>query len=167
VPVACGIAWCSPWAAVFPFQPPPELALLGSAGSAVLHCGPTPPLRTCPPCGFAPSRPALPYRQGQRRSPGSRACCFLACPGSQTTADSSCPRAYGQADVAFPVSYQVGFSIFLFEAQYPGHQCPCLRFDSHLTVTAAKLGVRMVRYSFPIGLFHPLQHAGLSRRTTD
>lgn len=23
----------------------------------------------------------------------------------------------------------------------------------------------MVRYSFPVGLFHPLQHAGLSRRS--
>ena len=58
------------------------------------------------------------------------------------------------------VTYQVGISIYLFEAQYPAHQCPCLRFDGHLAVTAAKLGVRMVRYSFPVGLFHPLQHAG-------
>src|SRR5262249_38526429 len=66
-----------------------------------------------------------------------------------------------------PVTYQVGISIYLFEAQYPAHQCPCLRFSRHLTVAAAKLGVRMVRYSFPIGLFHPLRHAGLSRRTSD
>jgi hypothetical protein len=60
---------------------------------------------------------------------------------------------------------QVGISIYIFEAQYPAHQCPCLRFDGHLAITAAKLGVRMVRYSFPAGLFHSLQHAGLSRRT--
>jgi hypothetical protein len=46
-------------------------------------------------------------------------------------------------------TYQVGISFYLFEAQYPAHQCPCLRFDSHLTMTTAKLGVRMVRYSFP------------------
>jgi hypothetical protein len=45
-------------------------------------------------------------------------------------------------------------------------QCPCLRFDGHLAITATKLGVRMVRYSFPVGLFHPLRHAGLSRRTS-
>jgi hypothetical protein len=35
----------------------------------------------------------------------------------------------------------------------------------YLTVRAAKLDVRMVCYSFPTGLFHSLQHAGLSRRT--
>jgi hypothetical protein len=63
------------------------------------------------------------------------------------------------------VTYQVGISIYLYEAQYPAHQCPCLRFDGHLAIAAAKLGVRMVRYSFPAGLFHPLRHAGLSRRT--
>jgi hypothetical protein len=56
-------------------------------------------------------------------------------------------------------TYQVGISIYLFEAQYPAHQCPCLRFDGHLAITAAKLGVRMVRYSFPVGLFHPLLQA--------
>jgi hypothetical protein len=32
-------------------------------------------------------------------------------------------------------------------------------------VTAATLGVRMVRYSFPVPLFHRRSHAGLSRRT--
>ena len=61
-------------------------------------------------------------------------------------------------------TYQVGISIYLLEAQYPAHQCPCLRFAGHLTITAAKLGVRMVRYSFPVGLLHPLLPAGLSRR---
>ena len=32
-------------------------------------------------------------------------------------------------------------------------------------MTAAKLQVRTVGYSFPAGLFHPRQHAGLSRRS--
>jgi hypothetical protein len=32
-------------------------------------------------------------------------------------------------------------------------------------MTPAKLGVRMVRYSFPVPLFHRRLHAGLSRRT--
>ena len=53
----------------------------------------------------------------------------------------------------------------IFEAQYPARLCPCLRFNCHLAVTAAKLGVRMVRYSFPVPLFHRRSHAGLSRRT--
>jgi hypothetical protein len=65
------------------------------------------------------------------------------------------------------VTYQVGISIHLFEAQYPAHQCPCLRFDGHLAITAAKLGVRMARYPFPVGLFHPLQRIGLSRRVSN
>jgi hypothetical protein len=53
----------------------------------------------------------------------------------------------------------------IFEAQYPARLCPCLRFNCHLAVTAATLGVRMVRYSFPVPLFHRRSHAGLSRRT--
>ena len=32
-------------------------------------------------------------------------------------------------------------------------------------MTPAKLGVRMVRYSFPVPLFHRRLHAGLARRT--
>ena len=36
------------------------------------------------------------------------------------------------------VTYQVGISIYLFEAQYPAHQCPCLRFDGHLAVHRRK-----------------------------
>jgi hypothetical protein len=55
--------------------------------------------------------------------------------------------------------------IWVFEAQYPAHQCLCLRFACCLTATGAKLEVRMVRYSFPARLFHSLLHAGLSRRS--
>src|SRR6266704_2530272 len=41
-----------------------------------------------------------------------------------------------------------------------------LRFTRHLTVHPARLEARMESlFSFPVGLFHPLQHAGLSRRT--
>src|SRR6266566_4565691 len=41
-----------------------------------------------------------------------------------------------------------------------------LRFTRHLTVPPARLEARMESlFSFPVGLFHPLQHAGLSRRT--
>jgi len=110
---------------------------LSRAGSSVLRRGQAPPLRACPAHGYSPSRTALLSRQGQRRYPGSRACCFVACPGSTTTGDSPRPR----------------------------HQCLCLHFGCHLTMAAARLEVRMDRYSFPVGLFHPLQHAGISRRS--
>src|SRR5260370_13554905 len=48
----------------------------------------------------------------------------------------------------------------------PAHQYLCLRFSSHLAMRPARLEARMDSlFSFPVGLFHPLQHAGLSRRT--
>src|ERR1700688_4866986 len=48
----------------------------------------------------------------------------------------------------------------------PAHRCPCLRFDCNLTATIARLRVKMeFALSFLVRLFHPLQHAGLSRRT--
>jgi hypothetical protein len=41
-----------------------------------------------------------------------------------------------------------------------------LRFTGHLAMSPARLEARMESlFSFPVGLFHPLQHAGLSRRT--
>src|SRR6266705_3458040 len=48
----------------------------------------------------------------------------------------------------------------------PAHRCLCLRFDKHLAMLPARLEARMDSLlSFPVGLFHPLQHAGLSRRS--
>ena len=55
--------------------------------------------------------------------------------------------------------------IKFYEAQYPAHRCLCLRFDPRLAAVLARLKARMVRYSFPVGLFHSQLHAGLSRRT--
>ena len=43
-----------------------------------------------------------------------------------------------------------------------------LRFRGQLTLSPARLEARMESlFSFPVGLLHPLQHAGLSRRTPD
>jgi len=50
-------------------------------------------------------------------------------------------------------------------SQYPARLYPCLRFKLHLTMKPAKLGAECVRYSFLVGLFHSLLHAGLSRRS--
>jgi hypothetical protein len=41
---------------------------------------------------------------------------------------------------------------------------PVQRFKCSLTVALAWLGARVVRYTFPVRLFHSLLHAGLSRR---
>jgi hypothetical protein len=41
-----------------------------------------------------------------------------------------------------------------------------LRFKKHLAMFPARLEARMESlFSFPVGLFHPLQHAGLARRS--
>jgi hypothetical protein len=41
---------------------------------------------------------------------------------------------------------------------------PVQRFKCSLTATLTWLGARMIRYIFPVQLFHLLLHTGLSRR---
>jgi hypothetical protein len=53
------------------------------AATRILRHSPTSPARACPPFGLWPSRTGLDRQTKARwRSPGSRACCFLACAGS-------------------------------------------------------------------------------------
>src|SRR5712671_2867984 len=60
--------------------------------------------------------------------------------------------------------HTVGTRIAFFEAQFPARRCLYLCFTRHLAAPSARLEVKMVRYSFLVGLFHPRLHAGLSRR---
>src|SRR5437764_15391471 len=60
--------------------------------------------------------------------------------------------------------HSVGARNSLFEARFLARRCLCLHFTRHLTAPGARLEVKMVRYSFLVGLFHPRLHAGLSRR---
>src|SRR3981081_1195441 len=60
--------------------------------------------------------------------------------------------------------HSVGARIAFFEARFLARRCLCLRFTRHLAAPNARLEVKMVRYSFLVGLFHPRLHAGLSRR---
>jgi hypothetical protein len=105
-----------------------------------------------------------------KSSLGSRACCFSACAGSQTTQDraihsrltwlSCCLSPLGRESA----SCTNGFS----KLNSPAHRYLCLRFDEHLAMLPARLEARMDSLlSFPVGLLHPLQHAGLSRRSPD
>jgi len=66
--------------------------------------------------------------------------------------------------VAFPGKHSVGARNSLFEARFLARRCLCLHFTRNLTAPRARLEVKMVRYSFLVGLFHPRLHAGLSRR---
>jgi len=60
--------------------------------------------------------------------------------------------------------HSVGARDAFFEARFLARRCLCLRFTRHLAAPSARLEVKMVRYSFLVGLFHPRLHAGLSRR---
>ncbi len=160
---------CSPRSAPFPPQPPPKVAPLCSAGSSVLRRSPTSPERSRPHFGLWPLRTGLALlAKTSRRSPGSRACCFSACAGSQTTQDLAIHSRVTWLPCCLPplgmesASCSFGFS----KLNSPAHWYLCLRFGSHLAMYPARLEARMDSlFSFPVGLFHPLQHAGLSRRT--
>jgi hypothetical protein len=161
---------CSPQSVPFPPQPPPKAAALRcSAGSLVLRHSPTSPVRSCPQCGLWPSRTGLDLSiKTCRRSPGSRACCFSACAGSETTQDRTIHSRLAWLSCCLPplgmesASCSIGFS----KLNSPAHRYLCLRFKRHLAISPARLEARMDSlFSFPVGLFHPLQHAGLSRRS--
>jgi hypothetical protein len=51
-----------------------------------------------------------------------------------------------------------------FGAQWLACVCPCRCFTHGLAAIGARLGVKVVCYSFLVRLLHPLLHAGLSRR---
>jgi hypothetical protein len=60
--------------------------------------------------------------------------------------------------------HSVGARYSFFEARFLARRCLCLHFTRHLAAPSARLEVKMVRYSFLVGNFHPRLHAGLSRR---
>src|SRR5712692_6757331 len=48
-----------------------------------------------------------------------------------------------------------------FRAQYPAYACPCHRSTPSLAADGVWLRVGMVRYTFPVRLFHPLHSSRL------
>jgi hypothetical protein len=60
--------------------------------------------------------------------------------------------------------HSVGARNCVFAARFLARRCLCLHFTRRLAAPSARLEVKMVRYSFLVGLFHPRLHAGLSRR---
>ena len=79
-------------------------------------------------------------------------------------------RAWQQLALTLPpvwpsrCKHTVGARNSFFEARFLARRCLCLHFTRHLAAPSARLEVKMVRYSFLVGLFHPRLHAGLSRR---
>src|ERR1039457_5546563 len=163
---SCRVLRRSPWSAPFPPQPPPRLSPLCSAASLVLWRSQTPPWRTRPAYGYSPSRTGLPA-QTPKRSPGSRAYCFSACLGSSTTPGPTSARDITPpAGVAFPLTEKGRRPVLSFRssiAQPTDASVYASPAASRRPVQDSRSG--WSRFSFPVGLFHPLQHAGLSRRT--
>ena len=116
---ACAMERCSPPAAPFPPRPPQEVSSL--VRSVHRYYGTVRLLQHVHVrrSVYGLRGPAFTYsRRRVWRSPGSRACCFLACAGSQTTQDRTATR--DNAAAVLPSSYSEGVGILiyrLFEAQ--------------------------------------------------
>src|SRR6266481_2468522 len=91
---------------------------------------------------------------------------FLGVPRAYDYGGFSSPSRYRSIRCCLPLGATRSASPHGFsKLNLLAHRCLCLRFRPHLALVTARLEVRMVRYFFPAGLFHPLQHAGLSRRS--
>jgi hypothetical protein len=103
------------------------------------------------------------------RSPGSRACCFSACVGSKDYAGPTVHSRLAWLPCCLPPTRnEVGILIYgLFAAQLPRPPVPLSTLqETPRGVPSSKTrGQDGFATSFPVGLLHPLQHAGLSRRT--
>src|SRR5713226_3433300 len=110
--------------------------------------------------GPAADKPRMPAR-----SLGSRACSFSTCVRLMDYAGPASDSRYRPLQCCIPVrSTRSAPQIAFFEARFLARRCLCLHFTRHLAAPGARLEVKMVRYSFLVGLFHPRLHAGLSRR---
>jgi len=122
---ACRVRRRSPRSAPFPPQPPPRRWPLCSVASQVLRRSPTPPWRTCPAGGDAPSRFSCLLFLGvpglfDYAGPGS---------GSRCNATRRCGLPADRRGSA-PEST-------VFAAPYPAHRCLYLRFACRLAEAGA------------------------------
>ena len=101
------------------------------------------------------------------RSPGSRAHCVLTCLDSSTTPGPAATRDLTRlADVAFPLTEKGRHPVACFRSSMipPASPLSTLRYNpsrDHRQDSRPEWS----RFSFSVGLFHPLQCAGLSRRS--
>ena len=159
---------CSPRSVPFPPQPPPKVALLCSAGSSVLRHSPTAPERSRPRSVYGLRGPVLLCKP---RRPGALSVLVHVVSQRARFSDYAGPNNHSRLawlSCCLPplgmesASCTNGFS----KLNSPAHRYLCLRFKPHLAMRPTRLEARMDSLlSFPVGLFHPLQHAGLSRRS--
>jgi hypothetical protein len=166
---ACGIERCSPRPVPFPPQPPQKVSLPCSAGSQVLRHSPTSPARACPPFGLWPSRTGLDCQtKACWRSPGFSCMLFLSVRGFSDYAGPTVHSRLAWLPCCLPPTRnEVGILIYgLFAAQSPRPPMPLSTLqETPRDVPSKTRGQDGFATSFPVGLLHPLQHAGLSRRS--
>jgi len=73
---------------------------------------------------------------------------FLGVSGVYDYAGLSVGSRYRSQSFCFRQSYDVGVLIGVFEALYPAHLYPCLRFAERLAALSAKLGAEQVANPF-------------------
>ncbi len=116
---------------------------------------------------LSPSRTGL-LAQTPRRPPGSRACCFSTCMGSPTTPGQRPTRDLTPVlRVGFPSTSRGRRPEVRLRSSIPSPPMPLSTLRQPPRDDPRKTrGQDGFAPSFPVGLFHPLQHAGLSRRST-
>src|SRR5580704_8321068 len=165
----CWTERCSPWPAPFSPQAPPKIALLCSSGSSIVWRGPTPPERARLPCGLRLRGPAS-FTFGLRRSRGLPVLVHVVSQRARVLRlrRTDCSLALSQnSRVAFLYSGESRRpDVPFFEAQSPGPPIPLSTLQASSRDVACKTeGQDGVAGSFPVRLFHSLQHAGLTRRS--
>jgi hypothetical protein len=116
--------------------------------------------------GLSPSRTGL-LAQTLWMSPGSRAHCLLTCLDSSTTpSPTATPDLTRLVGVAFPLTEKGRHSVACFRSSMipPASPLSTLRYDpsrDHRQDSRPEWS----RFSFSVGLSHPLQCAGLARRS--
>jgi hypothetical protein len=86
--------------------------------------------------------------------------------GSATTQGRPATRDSAAGHVAFRSGDSVGVLIANFRSSIPSPSVPLFTLQRTPRDVHCKTRGRVDRYSFLVRLFHPLSHAGLSRRTT-
>jgi len=85
-------------------------------------------------------------------------------PGSWTTPGLTKASRLRSGQCGLPVTSTRSAPELRFRSSIPGPSMPLSTLHPAPRGTSARLEVKMVRYSFLVGLFHPRLHAGLSRR---
>jgi len=155
----------SPWPIAFPPSAPPTVPRPCSRTSSVLCDRSTPRSRTCGTYRFAFSHRPANCLRAATGPPGSRAWSFSACLGSLTPRGRATLAVTRRRVVAFLASERRRLPESVISELYTQPtDTPVQRFECGLTTALTWLGVRVVRYAFPVRLLHSLLHAGLSRR---